>query len=198
MPCETSRPRRHDAPGCQSREPLERHPTLAAVVRAYVANHRAKAADELDGFRIEPSLPAAIERAGMAQRRDGKRYDHQRRLSREVLRTATAALHRASLADAKNFADLHRRVKEALGRVSGVGELMLYDTTLRIGAHLGLLPETVYLHGGTRQGARALGLDWRADHLEVADLPGEGLQALALHEIEDCLCIYKDRLKTSV
>jgi hypothetical protein len=114
-----------------------------------------------------------------------------------VLKAATVELHRAPLSAAKDFSDLHERVKRALSSVWGVGELMMYDTSLRIGAKLGLLPRTVYLHSGTKQGARALGLNWRAAYLDVGDCPPE-FQVLAPHEIEDCLCIYKDRLKSAV
>ena len=71
-----------------------------------------------------------------------------------------------------------------------IGRLMVYDTSLRVGARLHLLPDRVYLHAGTRVGARALGLDWRADHVAMAHLP-RALRLLGPHEIEDCLCIYK-------
>jgi len=40
-----------------------------------------------------------------------------------------------------------------------------------MGAKLNLFPTWVYLHAGTREGARALGLDARADALYMADLP---------------------------
>jgi hypothetical protein len=52
----------------------------------------------------------------------------------------------------------------------------------------------VYLHAGTRAGARALGLNWRATTLAVHDLPAE-LRVLAPHEIEDCLCIFKNNFE---
>ena len=40
-----------------------------------------------------------------------------------------------------------------------MGELVVYDTALRIGARFGLEPEKVYVHRGTREGVRKLGLD---------------------------------------
>ena len=67
---------------------------------------------------------------------------------------------------------------------------MVYDTVLRIGAKLDLFPDRVYLHCGTREGARALGLKWRDPWLKVDELPRE-LRRLKPHEIEDFLCIYK-------
>ena len=83
-------------------------------------------------------------------------------------------------------------VRDAIGPIHGIGDLTIYDTALRIGVNLGLWPTRVYLHSGTRVGARALGLNWRAPHIEPDDCPAE-LQLLRPHEIEDCLCIFKDR-----
>ena len=37
-------------------------------------------------------------------------------------------------------------------------------SSFRIGAKINLFPTKVYLHAGTRRGARALGLDDRAKH----------------------------------
>ena len=80
--------------------------------------------------------------------------------------------------------------------ISGAGELYVYDTSLRIGAKSNLLPTKVYLHAGTRVGARALGLDGQAKTLEVSMLPPEFRQ-LEPHEIEDVLCIFKVDLKAA-
>jgi len=41
-------------------------------------------------------------------------------------------------------------------RVYGVGELACYDAALRIGGNLNIFPEKIYLHAGTRTGAREL------------------------------------------
>jgi hypothetical protein len=114
-----------------------------------------------------------------------------------LLATAARELRRARLERATSFDDLHERVGAAIGSLQGIGELTVYDTALRIGAKLGHLPKAVYLHAGTRAGARALGLDWKAEVLPIRAFPAE-LRVLAPHEIEDCLCIFKDRLKKAV
>jgi hypothetical protein len=81
-----------------------------------------------------------------------------------------------------------------LGRVRGLGELYCYDTALRIGAKLELLPQMVFLHRGTRDGARALGhTDYRSANIDPHTLPRE-LHQLHPYEIEDFLCIFKDCL----
>ena len=84
-------------------------------------------------------------------------------------------------------------VDTTIGTIPGVGSLMVYDTALRIGARLGALPKRVYLHRGTRVGARALHLDYRQPTLEVSELP-MALRELPPHEIEDLLCIYESEL----
>jgi hypothetical protein len=48
--------------------------------------------------------------------------------------------------------------------------------------------EAVYLHAGTREGARALNLSGKT--IDVREL-----RKLSAEEIEDCLCIYKDALR---
>ncbi len=141
---------------------------------------------------------SAIRRSGLAVRPgpDGKRYDHQRRLKASVLEEASRRLHRAKhlLQCAKTFDGLHDVVDEKIGPLRGIGPLMVYDTALRIGTKLGHKPRQVYLHSGTRQGARMLGLCWRMPSLPVECFPPE-LQELEPREIEDCLCIFKDKMR---
>ncbi|HTQ38724.1 MAG TPA: hypothetical protein VMJ32_06835 [Pirellulales bacterium] len=165
---------------------------FAAIVRAYTARKIANV--ELRSFENEKSFADALNRAGMAMRPDGKRYDHQRRIPHAVLCAATSSLRLAALERATDFDSLFAIVSNAIGSIHGIGELTIYDTALRIGAKLGLLPTRVYLHSGTRKGARALNLNWHAPYLEVGEFPAE-LQKLAAHEIEDCLCIFKDRFR---
>lgn len=50
-----------------------------------------------------------------------------------------------------------------------IGELAVYDISCRIGASLGLSPDCVYLHAGTREGERDFGL--RGASVRKADLP---------------------------
>ncbi len=166
-----------------------RNGSLAALVRAYKVSCRAKLRAQLVTFWREPTLGSAVKRAGLAMRPDGKRYDHQRRLTVAVLRAASHRLQKAPLQGAADFDALHRLVDETIGSMRGIGPLTVYDTALRIGAKLGLKPQRVYLHSGTRQGARALGLRWRLLYLAVADFPPE-LQELEPHEIEDYVCIF--------
>src|SRR5262249_49279007 len=133
----------------------------------------------------------AIERAAMAVSPAGKRLSHQRRIPKAVLRAWTAALlkRRADVRAAGAFGELHDVLSEVGTELHGIGRLTIYDTATRIGAFLKLEPDRVYLHAGTRDGARALGLIQR-DSLSPSDLP-RPFRRLSSGEIEDCLCIYK-------
>ena len=84
----------------------------------------------------------------------------------DILLKQAGAMERA-----RDFAELFALIDAAMEPIPGLGELYVYDTSLRIGSRLNLLPKKVYLHAGTRRGARALGLNARAATLDVSDLP---------------------------
>lgn len=168
--------------------------TLSEIVAHYIRYHRRAAQSEIDFYANLQTLNDALERAGRAERPDGKRHDHQRRIGRKAIRRAGLAIKSANLRRCASFEDLHQRLDDTLGSKRGIGELMVYDTALRIGAKLGVSPAVVYLHRGTRDGARALGLAGGRKYVDVRDLPAP-FARLSPREIEDCLCIYKDRLR---
>jgi hypothetical protein len=99
-----------------------------------------------------------------------------------------------SIARVGTFEELLERIETLIGPIPGVGELMVYDTALRIGAIVGVEPDRVYLHRGTRQGARALGLATGGNVLFMDQLPPQ-LRRLKPREVEDLLCIYKADLE---
>jgi hypothetical protein len=150
---------------------------------------------ELRFFEIQRDLAAAIREAALARGPSGKRLSHQRRIPGRVLEKARKILASAepSIARAKTFAELHDIIESSIRPLPGVGELMVYDTALRIGAKLGLSPDDVYVHAGTRVGARALGFRGSRKTISPAELP-RPLRALRPREIEDVLCIYKSQL----
>ncbi len=103
----------------------------------------------------------------------------------------------ADLGSCRSFDDLHSLVDSLIREIRMVGALVVYDVSHRIGAHLELEPERVYLHAGTRKGTRALGLGRGRDALDLAELPGE-FGRLTPAEAEDCLCIYKEAIRRVV
>jgi hypothetical protein len=178
---------------------LPSNPTLEDIVRDYRKRHGPLAKEEGDLFRNCPSLGRAIEYAGAAQDGNGRRFDHQRRITQTALSASTAKLRRSTkqIESARSFADLHEILEEILRPIFGIGDLYIYDTAVRLGLKLGLAPSRVYLHAGTREGAKALGLHTRQGTLAVDQLPKK-LRKLTAGELEDVLCIYKKVLKDAL
>ena len=170
---------------------------MESIVRDYVENVRHRAMMELAAFRGMSNLRRAVEQAALALRADGKRLDHQRRIPEPALRAWAERLLRktSSMGACQSFEALFAIVERESLHLWGVGELTVYDTALRIGAHLGLEPSEVFLHAGTREGAKALGIDGNRRTISPQELP-KAFRQLKPREIEDCLCIYKDDLKT--
>jgi hypothetical protein len=168
------------------------------VVRHYRAELQADAARELRFFAIQRSFEDAISKAALAQRPDGKRFSHQRRIPKPALEESRRRLLRARsrLAKATNFDALLKIVEDTIGPIHKIGKLAVYDTALRIAAWRSLEPEVVYLHAGTRSGAQALGLAYREGTIALKELPPP-LRRLSAREIEDVLCIYKDVFQRS-
>lgn len=188
-----ARPRRAKARlGCGSsrKQSLDQPQSYAEVVSAYIRDHRDAGQDERRFYAMQSSLADAVEAAALSELPDGKRHPHQRRIPGRVLRQAATTLTNASFAVA-TFDELHEVVRTTIGPLRGIGELAVYDVAYRIGAHLGLEPDKVYLHAGTREGARALDLGGAT--LWKDELP-KAFHRLSVGEIEDCLCSYKDDL----
>jgi hypothetical protein len=169
--------------------------SLKSIVRIYIAKIRPRAQTELDWFKQQPTLKSAINLAALATNSNSKRYSHQRRLKKETLERARIILsaNLENIEKCGSFDELFTLIEIALQSVGGIGELFVYDTALRIGAKLNLFPDEVYLHTGTRVGAKALGFDGKATAIEITALPIE-LRQLEPHEIEDVLCIFKSEL----
>ena len=165
------------------------------AVSDYIKHHRDDAARELCFYRSMPTLARAIRRAALARTADGGKHPHQWRIPPCVLREFGAQLARRErgLSEAGSFDELHEAVRGVGVPIRGIGELVVYDTALRIGAWLDIRPARVYLHRGTREGAEAVRIDHRRSTVAVSDLPSS-FARLAPHEIEDCLCIFKGLL----
>lgn len=164
-----------------------------AIIRHYKVRHYPNHITEMNWFREQASLHNAIAIAASSQDKNGKRYDHQRRIRRSALKTATPALIKAEheIGKCKSFEDLILLIEKTCDMISGIGELYCYDAALRLGAYLKLEPDKVYLHRGTRQGAKRLGILLNRRFIDKSELP-EPLRQLSAAEIEDILCIYAD------
>lgn len=161
------------------------------LVAHYLSEQKAKADNELRWFRMQRKVHDAVRLAGLASGPYGKRFVHQYRIPRRTLQRASRELLRnlRRLGRCRSFDELLVVVEETIGPINGIGPLMVYDTSLRIGARLGLPPRRIYLHAGTRHGAEALGLGSGAASIGLDQLPGR-LSSLTAEQAEDILCLY--------
>lgn len=168
----------------------------AAILRHYDVHHRPRVEQERAWFASAKNIEEAITRASLATDEHGKRFSHQRRIPRGALQEARTALLAATTAirDAHDFDELLSIITTSLRDVKRTGELYRYDTALRISYYLDLSPMKVYLHAGTRAGARALQLPLNKNFLEPRELAAE-LRSRPAAEIEDILCIYKNQFQ---
>lgn len=164
------------------------------VVHCYISHHRLRAEDELKYFKLQPSLQETIEMAALAKLPSGKKHPHQHRIPQSALEKARDRLLGVDLKECSNFTELIGIVDATIRPIKGIGELAVYDTTLRIGAYLNMEPDVIYLHRGTRDGTNAIGLNGKQHTIRVNELPFP-FQKLSPREIEDCLCIYKNNFK---
>lgn len=165
------------------------------IIRSYKLNNRPNKQKELNWFRQQSSLETAINLATKAKDENGKHYSHQRRIPKTAILEANALLleKHNTFQECKSFHDLWLLIKENLEPVHGIRELYIYDTALRIGAFLNLFPDRIYLHRGTLEGAKAFGfITKKKEWLNFEELP-KVFSELSAHEIEDLLCIYKNK-----
>lgn len=170
--------------------------SLEEIINDYL-NRFADVLDrELHFFESQPSLTEAINRSAMACGPQGKRFHHQRRITHDALWQSKQALVSAKdiIISCSTFDELYKLVDRLIGIISGIGELTVYDTALRIGAKLNLEPEVVYLHAGTMKGTEDLvRLSPHQTFIDAHELPKPLHKLKPLH-IENLLCIYKGQL----
>jgi hypothetical protein len=175
---------------CKKRRVSTLPASYGQIVASYIQQQRPGARAERRTFAQESTFEGAVRRAALALTPDGKTHSHQRRVSRRARRAWSHRMlrHVGRLQPSQTFEELFD-CTESLS-IRGVGEMAIYDTAYRIGAKLGLEPRLVYLHRGTRKGARLLGLGKGRSYLRAEELPVP-FRVLRPYEIEDCLCIYK-------
>ncbi|KHS84426.1 hypothetical protein [Pectobacterium carotovorum] len=172
----------------------------------------------LDYYSKLPSLESAIDNGCSAKFKilyDGEEYElkhtHQeefedvngqiRGISNTVLLDMAARLAQKNkqFKSANSFDDVYGIVKAS--KISGFGELSIYDAAVRISAYLGFKPALVFLHAGAREGAKNLEVKGvlprdssLKETLKVDEFP-EPLQKLDTLQLENFLCSFKNELK---
>jgi len=151
----------------------------------------------IEHCKNQEKLDDVIIYAALAENHLGKRNNHQRRLKKLNLEKFAANLidKKFDIQKAKSFGQLLIIVENC--KFKGIGPLACYDTTQRIGAKIGFYPEHIYLHAGTKIGAeKILGKPLKQKFINRTDLPNPFQnENLNNAEIEDILCIYKDRFE---
>lgn len=130
-------------------------------------------------------------------KKNGKKYSHQRRVPSIVLDTYKNELIslEKQIKTCKDFDSIYNLFKKH--KTSGIGNLTVYDVSLRVGQNYEIYPDKVYLHAGTKKGALNAGLISkydRKDKLTIEEISAKynWLGNLPPYLIEDFLCIYKD------
>ena len=202
MPCLTNATRtsRGCSPFSDRTQPLNPPATLADAV----ADFRLRLAQSKDAevafFMQKQIFANRLKDAALARYMKGaegyKRCGHQWRLTPAALAAGLQALrpmaHR--LEHSGSFDELHDRVLAVAHRTRGLGALWAYDTAVRIGESIGLAPEKIYLHAGTRKGAENLGFAVRKQpvlSLKEVHARYPELRKLSAGDLESFFCVYK-------
>lgn len=166
---------------------------LRILIRSFKIKNKKSLDKELNYYMQLSTVEEVIENAVLARNSNGKRHAHQRRLKQTVLENVKGNVikRKQDILDCKSFKDLFSIISECSEK--GFGELAIYDTSLRIGTWLGKFPTVVYLHRGTRIGAKRLGIPISDKTLCMTELPNP-LRDLEPYEIEDFLCVYKSKI----
>jgi len=133
----------------------------------------------------------ALRRAVRSKRPNGKMHNHQSKVSK-ALPALEARLQESlpSLVKCETFGQLYAAID--LRATPGIGPMTIYDVSVRFGAWLGLKPDSIYIHAGTKAGLKALGVDtrgwWMSYSMEL--LPAV-LRNKDADEVEDFLCTYR-------
>jgi hypothetical protein len=170
--------------------------SISKYIDCYKKNRAAQLIAELNWFAMGNSITEIIEKAASSP----KLHPHQRRVGKKKLKCKSKKLLaiECKIAEKTDFDELHKLIKDA--KVRGVGELTNYDIALRISWYLyyvkkvkNILPKKVYLHSGTRKGAKIL-----AEILDVSILSkpldkenSKIFGELKPYQIEDFLCVCK-------
>ena len=133
---------------------------------------------------------------------DARKHPHQKRIPNDVLENFLLEIKRYSrkLNNLTYFHDIFELISCIGSQIKGIGKLTNYDVSLRIAFYLyhkteveSVLPTKVYLHSGALVGAkRILNKIPQSKIVEVNAFP-KAIQKLKPYEIEDFLCVYKDK-----
>ena len=164
---------------------LEQTSTLSVAIRDYKtevlpALHRTKKWYE------EKSLHESIEQAARGIDHRGKINVHQFQIRKQAIEMGVEELiqKEQNISQSQNFRELYEVIERITPHITGLSNLWTYDTALRIGFTMHLLPAEIYMQRATRAGAgKILGGKITQKTMLMSDFPAE-LQTLEPYEAE--------------
>jgi len=185
--------------------------SLRAAVREYEQQHQGVIDSDLNEVASQNGLASQIKYAcrSVFRRRcngNGGMHEHQVSIGYKRLnRLANACANRhADFASVRSFEEISSLILKIAKRhnIDRIGALTQYDIALRIGYVIGKLPDSVKLHAGALDGAKALfrkvGKPLPSQSaLNLTTLPYP-LRNMQSHHVENFLCIYKCCFKQMV
>ncbi len=172
--------------------------SLDEVVNDYISTPvngypscRARLSGYLKWFKLRKNFLDVIDGAIL------RNHPHQNCLSWEYRRDIASKLilAQAVFETHTTFQEIYEVVKSCACPPYKNANLLVYDLSLRIGAYKDLFPSNIYLHRGALEGAQIVLNQKKLPNLiSASSLPKE-FSVLKPHEIEDCLCIYKENIK---
>ena len=122
----------------------------------------------------------------------GKKNSHLNRIPKKTLQNLKKEIkkQKEAISECRTFDELLGISENST--IDGIGPLTEYDIAFRYGRQIGIYPDKVYLHAGTKIGAKNLGIVKRgAKYLTKEELPAY-LKAVEPWMVEDFLCVEKD------
>lgn len=164
----------------------------------FIKARRGKPHDRLlEYIKKQKSLKKVIQIACLSTEENGKRHRHQNRISKTNLFEFHDNVRKqiSKIRNVNDFDELIMIIRDQ--RIVGIGELAIYDVAHRIGLFLNILPGKVYLHCGTRKGAKLILGKISTKTVFKSDLP-EPLKSSDLEcwELEDLFCLRKKVFKS--
>jgi hypothetical protein len=139
----------------------------------------------------ESNIDHVIEMASKSRDSNNRKHPHQYRIKNKTLDNFcdNVMSKKNEILKSTDFAQLYNVIKKS--KINGIGDLTIYDTAHRIGKHLEILPNKVYIHCGTKIGAERI-LKNKIRNKFIDKSMFKKFSDLTCEEIEDILCIYKD------